>query len=385
MIARTLQPVLAARARTYPVVTVIGPRQAGKTTLVRATFPEHRYVNLERPSDREFANRDPEGFFRSFPAPLILDEIQRVPELLSWIQVMVDEGVEPGSFILTGSNQPEVGAGVAQSLAGRTSIVKLLPLSIDELVRHGIDQDRDEYLFRGFLPRVYQDAEPPAAAYQDYLATYVERDVRQIANLRNLSTFETFLRLLAGRTGQIVNLHSMAGDIGVSSTTLSQWLSILEASFIVFRLTPWSRDIGKRLVKRPKIYFLEPGLLAALLQIEDISQVSRDPLLGGMFENVVVVELLKAQWNRGLKETLSFYRDSSGREVDVILERQRRPCPIEVKAARTFSPDLARTLHEFQTLVPDSSEPHVIYGGLETYDATGFRAIPFTRTAGVSD
>lgn len=383
MIPRLLQKVLTARAQSYPVVTVTGPRQAGKTTLVKASFPEYRYVNLERPSDRDFAILDPQGFFRTYPPPVILDEIQRVPDLLSWIQVMADDGVEPGSFILTGSNQPAVGAGVAQSLAGRTSIVKLLPLSIEELVNHDITLDRDEYLFRGFLPRVYQDHQPPAAAYQDYLATYVERDVRQLANLRNLTAFETFIRLLAGRAGRVANLHAMSGDVGVSTTTLSQWLSLLEASFIVFRLTPWFRNIGKRLVKQPKIYFLEPGLLSALLQIEDASQIARDPLLGGMFENMVVVELLKAQWNRGVRETLSFYRDSSGREVDIILERQRRPCPIEVKAARTYTPEFAKTLHEFRNLVPDAIEPRLVYGGTRSYAASGFQVLPFTQTSTV--
>ncbi len=182
---------------------------------------------------------------------------------------------------------------------------------------------------------------------------------------------------------QEANLHAMSGDVGVSTTTLSQWLSLLEASFIVFRLPPWFRNIGKRLVKQPKIYFLEPGLLSALLQIEDASQIARDPLLGGMFENMVVVELLKAQWNRGVRETLSFYRDSSGREVDIILERQRRPCPIEVKAARTYTPEFAKTLHEFRNLVPDAIEQRLVYGGTQSYTASGFQVLPFTHTSSV--
>lgn len=372
MIQRMLQVPLLKRSGQYPVVTLLGPRQAGKTTLVKAAFPDYGYVNLENPESRRFAASDPKGFLATYPCPLIIDEIQRVPELLSWIQVLVDARPGHGLFILTGSNQPELGAAVSQSLAGRTSLMHLLPLSLEELSAHGSLPDRDTCLVRGFLPRVHQENQSAPQAYADYLATYVERDLRQLINLKDLSRFETFLRLLAGRVGQLLNLSAMAADTGVSSTTLNHWLSVLEASFIVFRLTPYHGNLGKRLVKSPKLYFYEPGLVAALLQVESPEQAARDPLLGGMFENMVVVEVLKALWNRGRRDILSFYRDSNGLEVDVVLERQRIPFPIEIKASQTFSPDFLRTLRRFKELVPSAGNGCVIYGGSDSFAGTDY-------------
>jgi len=371
MIPRVIQPALIERSKSYPVVTVLGPRQAGKTTLVRMAFPDFGYVNLENPAIRNFALSDPEGFLRSNPRPLILDEIQRSPELLSWIQVETDERGENGQFILTGSNQPDLSHAISQSLAGRTSIMQLLPLSIEELSANGTLPDRDTCLVKGFLPRVHQENQPVPQAYMDYLATYVERDLRRLINIKDLSRFETFLRLLAGRVGQLLNLSSLAEDTGVSSTTLGHWLSVLEASFIVFRLQPYYANLGKRLVKSPKLYFYEPGLVAALLQIESAEQAARDPLLGGIFENMIVVELVKALWNRGRRDPMSFYRDSNGTEVDIILERQRVPMAVEIKASQTFSPDFARNLLRFTELVPEAQGAQVIYGGDKSF--TGIR------------
>ena len=372
MIQRILEAPLVERSGQYPVVTVLGPRQAGKTTLVKAAFPHYAYVNLENPESRRFAASDPKGFFKTYPAPLIIDEVQRVPELVSWIQVAVDSRPGNGHFILTESNQPELGTAVAQSLAGRTSIMHLLPLSLEELAAHGYHPDRDTCLVKGFLPRVHQEKQSAPQAYADYLATYVERDVRQLINLKDLSRFEVFLRLLAGRVGQILNLSAMAADTGVSATTLTHWLSVLEASFIVFRLMPYHSNLGKRLVKSPKLYFHEPGLVAALLQIESPEQAARDPLLGGMFENMVVVELIKAIWNRGRHDNLSFYRDSNGHEVDVVVERQRVPSTIEIKASQTFSPDFLRNGRRFKDMVPNAGKTQVIYGGQESYAGTDY-------------
>lgn len=377
MIKRMMQTILMERSRTYPVVTVLGPRQAGKTTLVRMAFPEYHYVNLENPALRRLAETDPQGLLKSYPCPVILDEVQRVPELLSWIQVAVDAQPGNGRFILTGSNQPLLGAAVSQSLAGRTSLLQLLPISLEELSEHGSKPDRDSCLVQGFLPRVLHESQPAPQAYLDYLATYVERDLRQLINLKDLSRFETFLRLLAGRVGQLLNLGAMSADIGVSSTTISHWMSVLEASYIIFRLQPYHGNLGKRLVKSPKVYFYEPGLVAALLQVETPEQAARDPLLGGMFENMVVVELVKALWNRGRRDVLSFYRDSTGLEVDIILERQRIPSAIEVKASQTFSGDFARNLSRFKGLVPASGEAFVIYGGTDTMRGTGYTAYGF--------
>jgi len=368
------------RARTYPVVTVIGPRQAGKTTLVQSTFPDYTYVNLENPETRTFAQTDPQGFFSTWSEPLIIDEIQRVPELLSWIQVKVDAQRGNGLFILTGSNQSELGAVVSQSLAGRTSLLTLLPLSLEELSSFGAPLERDTCLVQGFLPRVHNEKQPPTQAYLDYLATYVERDLRQLINVKDLHRFETFLRLLAGRVGQILNLSALAADTGVSSTTLGSWLSVLEASFIVFRQTPFFSNTGKRLVKSPKIYFYESGLVSALLQVETPTQASRDPLLGGMFENMIVAEVKKCLFNRGRHDILSFYRDSSGLEVDLILEKQRIPYAFEIKASRTFSPDFLRSLRKFKSITGDVGSLNVLYGGIESLTGSDYSVWDFTNT-----
>ncbi len=380
MIPRILAARLLERIQQYPIVTLLGPRQAGKTTLVRATFPDYTYVNLENPETRQFAVRDPKGFLKTYPCPLIIDEVQRVPELLSWIQVQVDSMQGNGHFILTGSNQPALGATVTQSLAGRTSLLYLLPLSLEELSTYGIQGDRDVWLVRGFLPRIYQQPVDAPQIYADYLATYVERDMRQLINLKDFSRFEVFLRLLAGRVGQILNLSTLAGDTGVSATTLSHWLSVLEASFIVFKVQPYFRNIGKRLVKSSKIYFYEPGLVASLLQIESPEQAARDPLLSGLFENMVVVELVKALMNRGLQHTVSFYRDSNGHEVDCVLERQRIPSCIEIKASQTFSTDFLRNLYYFKNLIPDTQDLWVIYGGTESFTGSDYRVVGFADT-----
>jgi len=380
MIPRLLHEKLVQRSREYPVVTLLGPRQAGKTTLVKAAFPDFQYANLENPEQRKFAQTDPKGFLKTNPCPLVIDEIQRVPELLSWIQVRVDAADGNGRFILTGSNQPELSAAVAQSLAGRTSLLKLLPLSLEELSSYGVALDRDKCLVQGFLPRVHQEKQPATQAYLDYLATYVERDLRQLINVKDLYRFEVFLRLLAGRVGQILNLSALAADTGVSSTTLGHWLSVLEASFIVFRLAPYHGNLGKRLVKNPKLYFYEPGLVAALLQVETSEQASRDPLLGGMFENMIVVEALKSVLNRGRHDAITFYRDSNGNEVDLIIERQRIPHAIEIKASRTFAPDFLRGLRHFKELLPETGTSNVVYGGTESMTGDDYRVWGFAET-----
>jgi predicted AAA+ superfamily ATPase len=286
-----------------------------------------------------------------------------VPELLSWVQVFADRKSAPGRFVLTGSNQPALDAAVAQSLAGRTSIHRLLPLSMEELASAGLLGSRDELLVRGFLPRLYDAGTPSGELYGGYFETYVERDVRRLINVRDLSRFETFMRLLAGRVGQLVNLSALSGDVGVTSTTLAEWLAALERSFVILRLPPWHANLGKRLVKTPKLYFSEPGLVAWLLQIDTPDQASRDPLLGQLYENLVVVEMHKAAYNRGHDPRLSFYRDSSGLEVDLIHEAQRRPYAFEIKAAATFTAEMTRSLRRFGELAPELRGSAVIYSG----------------------
>ena len=307
MIERIIQQRLLNLWQNYPVITVTGPRQSGKTTLCKAVFPDFSYVNLESPDVRQLAETDAHAFLKAFPPPLIIDEAQRVPHLLSYIQVAVDAHGHNGQYLLTGSHQPRLRAEVAQSLAGRVGLLRLLPLSLLELSNAGIEMERDGYLFKGFMPRGYANDIDPSTLYSDYFSTYIERDVRQIINIKNLNAFETFIKLLAGRTGQLVNLSSLSSDAGVSTGTVSEWLSVLEASFIIFRLPCYYENFGKRLIKSQKLYFTEVGLVTWLLGIRDAAQVARDPLFGGLFENMVVAESLKSRFNAGLILNFIFF------------------------------------------------------------------------------
>ena len=293
----------------------------------------------------------------------------------------MDRENEPGHFILTGSNQPALGEAISQSLAGRTSIHHLLPLSLEELASEKLLGRRDEMLVKGFLPRLYDAAIHPGDLYSSYFATYVERDVRRLINVKDIAKFETFIRLLAGRVGQLVNLSSLAGDVGVSSVTLGGWLSALEASFVVLRLHPNHANLGKRLVKTPKIYFTEPGLLAWLLQIDTPEQVSRDPLLGAIFENMVVIEATKAAYNRGAHPQLSFYRDKSGLEIDLIREYQRQPFAMEIKAGSTFISEMIKPLRQFRLLQEKLAGAALLYSGDENTTVDGIAIVPYVDVA----
>ncbi len=381
MIPRKLSPVLLKAAGQFPVVTLLGPRQSGKTTLVHALFPDYVYINLENPQTRALYREDAKSLLRDGKENIIIDEAQREPEILSWVQIFADSGHGAGRFILTGSNQPALGEAVSQSLAGRTSIHHLLPLSLEELASEDLLDRRDEMLVKGFLPRLYDAVISPSDLYSSYFATYIERDVRRLINVKDITKLETFIRLLAGRAGQLVNLSSLAGDVGASSAALRGWLAVLEASFVVFRLHPYHTNIGKRLVKTPKLYFTEPGLLTWLLQIETPQQVSRDPLLGGIFENMIVIEAVKAAYNRGLPPQLLFYRDKTGLEIDLIREYQRRPFAMEIKAGSTYTSDMTNPLKRFRSLVEDTAGAALLYGGDETAVVDGIRVVPYTETA----
>lgn len=378
---RDLRGPLLANAKRYPVVTVLGPRQSGKTTLVRSVFPDHGYCNLEDPELRALATQDPKEFLHRHRPPLILDEVQRVPTLLSLLQVRIDESpAEKGAFILTGSHQPRLRESISQSLAGRTSVLKLLPLSIAELAAAGVTQDRDEWLTYGCLPRLYRDALPANDLYRNFYETYVERDVRQLIELRNLQAFELFMKLLAGRVGQVLNLHALSGEIGVSSPTLREWLSVLEASFVVFRLPPYYNNFGKRFIKSPKIYFTEPGLAAYLLEIRTPEQMGRDPLLGSLFENLVVMEALKSRWNQGVDPDLYHIRDSGGFEIDLALSRQRQLFPVEIRAARSYRAEFAKNLEKSAQWSESIQPGAIIYAGEEEQVVQGHSLLPFTKT-----
>jgi len=347
MIPRTLEPILKKLAGQYPIITITGPRQSGKTTLCRAAFPDKSYINLERPDIREFASSDPLGFLASHADGAILDEIQRAPQLVSYLQTLVDERQQPGQFILTGSQQFEVMTTITQSLAGRTALLKLLPLSMEELSGVGIRPASDQLLLTGFYPRIYDAGINPTQALGDYLETYVERDIRQLISIKNLTLFERFVRLCAGRVGQLVNLQSLGNDVGVSHTTARSWLTLLEASYVVFLLQPWHTNVSKRQIKTPKLYFYDVGLASYLLGIEKESHVNRHPLRGNLYENMVVIEALKYRYHRGRRSNLYFWRDAKGNEVDLLIERGADIAAIEIKSGATISSDYFKGLRTF--------------------------------------
>ena len=380
MINRDLKIEALQAAKEYPVVTIIGPRQSGKTTLAKSVFKGYEYCSLESPDIRQAAKEDPRGFLNRYNNKVILDEIQRAPELLSYIQTLVDEHNTPGRFVLTGSHQLELRSEVNQSLAGRTALLTLLPLTISELKKAKITLKRDDHLYRGFFPKIHNENINPSRAHANYYKTYVERDVRQLINLKNVTVFENFLKLLAGRAGQLINLSSMSNDVGASSTTLKEWLSILEASFIIFKLPPYFENFGKRTVKASKYYFTDVGLLCYLLGIEKKEQVSRDPLIGNIFENMIVLEFLKHQYNAGRMSNLYFYRDSNGNEVDLIWGKGRDLVPIEIKSSATFNSKFAKAIINFQSLSSKATKGLVVYSGdfypkNDSYDVMSYSEI----------
>jgi len=365
MISRKQSAYIQRMAKSYPVVTITGPRQSGKTTLVRALFPRHEYRNLEAEDVRAIAKSDPRTFLGQGEMDMVIDEVQRFPELLTYIQEMSDRNHRKGQFVLTGSSQPELNAAVSESLAGRTAICTLLPLSIDELKAAGIvPLDRDSLLWKGFMPRHYDDGLDPLALYRDYFATYVQRDVRKLVNVQDLDTFTVFVRILAGRVGQLLNRESIARDVGISVPTVVKWLNVLEASFIVFRLRPYYNNFGKRQTKAPKIYFTEPGLVSYLIGVRDPSQLYSHPLVGHIFENMVVVEAIKRRLNEGLEPDCWFYRNASGSiEVDLLIEEGGKLHPLEIKSSSTFSSGMTEHLTAFCALTSNAVRPQVVYAG----------------------
>lgn len=367
MIHRDISNKLLELVNQVPVVTIIGPRQSGKTTLVKHCFPEYTYVNLEDPVHRMLAKEDYRGFFETYKEPVIIDEVQRVPELLSAIQVMVDEDRgKNGRFILTGSHQPGLQRGIAQSLAGRTSMLTLLPLSMNELEEEGLLEElsADTLLIKGFMPELYREgSREPVVYYRDYLNTYVEKDLREMLEIKNLDKFLRFLMLLAGRVRQVVSLSAMSGEVGVSSTTLSEWLSVLEASYIVYRLKPYFSNITKQHIKSPKLYFTEIGLASYLLGIETENQANRDPLRGNLFENLIVSEVLKSRLNANQNPNLYYMRTAKGVEVDLIVKKEENLYPFEIKTSMTPHKSFSRHVLSFVEAEEHALKPRIIYTG----------------------
>ena len=395
-IPRQALHLLLDRAKVYPVLTVLGPRQSGKTTLCRMAFADKPYVNLERPDVRDYAQTDPRGFLAQYPDGAVLEEIQNVPELLSWLQVLTDEDGRKGRFVLTGSHQLELNAQITQSLAGRTAVLELLPLSLSELCEAGLTSaranDADTLMLLGGYPKIHAERAPASVILSDYYATYVTRDVRQLIQIRQMRSFEQCLRMLAGRVGQLLNHSSLGNEIGVSSNTVNQWVSVLQASFLVFCLPPWSVNVGKRWVKSPKLYFYDVGLACWLLGIHTTEQLQHHPLRGALFENLVVVEILKALRNQGRRDTLYFLRDSNGLEIDVLLESGEGLRLIEIKASQTATQTLFKSLRKVGTMLAERSQSEsglrlhsqtLIYGGDEAQTRSDLRLLPFAQASRV--
>ncbi len=377
MIERDIEPCLVRLFEQYPFVTVTGPRQSGKTTLCRQAFPHLAYVNLEAPDQREFAQSDPRGLLSGLERGAILDEIQRVPNLLSYLQVLADEKRQNSLFILTGSEHFKLSEAISQSLAGRTALLRLLPFTLSEREQTGVRGAIDEILYTGFYPRIFDQGLEPRQALGDYFETYVERDVRRLGEIRNVSSFQRFVRLCAGRIGQLTDMVSLGADAGVSHTTARNWLNILETSYIAFRLPSFRRNIRKRLVKSPKLYFYDVGLASYLIGIERAAQVATHPLRGALFENMVVVEALKYRFNRGRSANLSFYRDSRGLECDLLVETGLGMSAIEIKSGATIASDYFGSLKSVAKLIPDVSTKAVVYGGRVRQSRSAGEVVPF--------
>ncbi len=389
LIQRTIQADLIRLAGQYPVITIIGPRQSGKSTLTKMAFPDKPYVSLEQLSLRDFALTDPVGFLNTHAKEgAILDEIQRVPGLLAEIQVRVDARPElKGAYILTGSHQFMLMESVTQSLAGRTAILKLLPFSlVERSACVGTPSDIPQLLFNGFYPRIFADNLDPVEALSFYVTTYVERDLREIMAIKDLTVFSRFLRLCAGRTGQILNASSLAADAGINHNTARAWLSLLEASFIITLLQPHYNNFNKRLIKAPKLYFWDVGLACHLLGIERAEQVVSHPLVGSLFETFVVTELMKQRLNRVRDPRLYYWRDNAGHEVDLLYESADTVVPIEIKLGATIQRESWKGIDYYRSLNPKAAPGIVIYGGSEQQErSSGLRVIGFSLIENLMD
>ena len=390
MIARHLRSALRAAARDAPVVTLTGPRQSGKTTLARTAFPRHDYASLEDPDLRTFALEDPRGFLDQYRRGVVIDEAQRAPDLFSYVQTLVDRDDRPGRFVLSGSQNFLLLRSISQTLAGRCAILHLLPFSFTELAslpavdvsglgrriprrRRVPEADLPDTLFRGFYPRIHDKKLDARRWLRDYHQTYVERDVRELVNVGDLEAFRLFVHLCAGRNGQLLNLSGLASDAGVTHTTARRWLSILEASFLVVRLRPHHRNFNKRLVKSPKLYFLDTGLLCYLLGIGSPAELRLHAARGNVFESFVLSELLKARLHRGDEAALYFWRDAAGHEIDFVIADGEKLTPVEVKSGQTVAGDFFAGLRFWRTLAGDPAAPAaLVYGGDRSFRREGF-------------
>jgi uncharacterized protein len=373
MINRHLSEILTGTIKKMAVVTLTGPRQSGKTTLVKQCFSDYTYLNLEETDKKEMALTDPRLFFEIYKGNLIIDEAQNVTDIFSWIQVIVDSDKSNRKFILTGSQNFLLLEKISQSLAGRTAIFNLFPFSMEELKNTSFElNDSKDYLFKGFYPRLYDKELNPARWLDDYLVTYIERDVRSIINIGDLIQFQRFVRLCAGRIGQLVNFSEMGNEIGVNYHTIQRWLSVLETSFILFRLQPWYTSFNKRIIKSSKLYFYDTGLASFLLGIRNENELDSHFSRGALFENLIIAELMKFCYNSGIRPRLFFWRDRAGNEVDCIIESGSMLNPIEIKSGTTISSDWLKGIRFFQNLTKNARPENsfIVYGGEENQKRT---------------
>lgn len=379
MIERRLKDVVLKTAKGFPVLTITGPRQSGKSTLVRSIFTNYKYLSLEDPDIRDFAINDPRQFIKENPGRIIIDEFQKAPELTSYLQSHIDKVNEPGMYILTGSNQFVYMQQVTQSLAGRSAIFRLLPFSYNEIYSNK-QPDLFDLLVRGFYPRIFDQNLDHQIFYSSYFDTYIQRDVRMVQNIKNLKVFENFVRLCAGRTGRILNLSNLAIEVGVTHKTIKEWLSILEAGFIIDQLPSYHKNFSKRIIKSPKLYFTDTGLVCYLLGIKTPEQLSSHPLRGEIFETYIYSELLKSLYNRGMRSNLYFYRNTNGREVDFVLETGSGLVAVEVKLNSTPRQKMFSNLDYFKEIADFYKKGYLIYTGSEKSKRYGFNLIGYRDT-----
>jgi uncharacterized protein len=365
MVVRAASKKLKQLATKFPVIGLLGPRQSGKTTLAKELFPKKPYVSFENQDTVLLAIRDPRAFLSAYKNGAVFDEIQRAPQLLSYLQELVDaHKKKAGLFVITGSQNLLLLETITQTLAGRIAFIQLLPFSLAELHDSSFGkQTIDSFLFKGGYPRLYQQRISPTDYYPNYLLTYVERDVRQIKNISNLALFQRFLKICATRTGQQLNYSAISNDCGIDQKTVLKWLGILEASFIAFRLQPYYNNLGKRLLQMPKLYFYDTGLCSSLLEIENEKQMTNHPLRGALMENLMIIELLKSRLNRGLRSNLFYWRDRTGNEIDLLLDQSDAVVPVEIKSSTTFHLDFLKGIRYWQKLNPKLKTSYLVFNG----------------------
>ena len=387
MIKRTAHDTIMRLAKGFPVIAITGPRQSGKTTLARSAFPDKPYLTLEDPDTRLLAESDPRGLLSNYPDGLILDEVQRSPQIFSYLQNFVDAHLVPGKYILTGSQQFGLMSGITQSLAGRAGMIQLLPFAMDELERgNKLPESVNQLMSSGMYPPLYDRDLSPMDWFPAYINTYIERDVRQLINVRDLSAFQRFIRMCAARTGQLLNLSSLASDCGITHNTAAAWISVLEASYIVFLLRPHFNNYNKRMVKAPKLYFIDTGIAAWLLGIRTEEQMTFHAQRGALFENLVVTEFLKGRFNEGRQADIYFWRDSKGLEIDLLLEDGGNLTPVEIKSGQTVASDFMTSLRKWCELSGIPDRPALlVYGGTTSFVNGNISLVPWRNLAALAN